>query len=451
MRFELVRARDSSRRAATCRGRRRCGEVVPRRTGTARPCSSRSPPGSPEAPPALPRPPRGRSAPTLIRNAAVAHPFRAGIAPAPSFRSPLVAKRPAPRNPGTARLCGRCDPQSREVGHMVANPVVSIGLPVFNGENYLACAIESILAQSFTDFELIISDNASTDDGTSDICRTYAARDARVRHVRNPRNIGAAANFNSALAQAAGRYCKWMAHDDVLAPDFLATSLTTLQAQPDAVLCYSAADIIDRHGGLMFTDDSRLPGTERPRPSDRFAEAVINQHMCFPIFALIRAEALRTSRCSRTTTARTARWWRAGAARPLRLRPVALVPEPGPSRALYPGGATAAGERARLVGRASRERRGASSVGPLRRLFPHGEARAFRPGRAPALLSIAGPLARGRLERGPPAGRRHRLDRPPRLRSGPQRQERTVGRRDAPDSDGAAVESQGVRKHDARA
>jgi glycosyltransferase involved in cell wall biosynthesis len=177
---------------------------------------------------------------------------------------------------------------------MVANPVVSIGLPVCNGENYLACAVESILDQSFTEFELIISDNASTD-ATPDICRRYVARDARVRYVRNQRNIGAAANFNRALAQAAGRYCKWMAHDDVLAPDFLATSIAMLQAQPDAVLCYSAAEIIDRHGNLLFTDDSRLAGTEGPRPSDRFAEAIINQHMCFPIFALIRAEALRTS------------------------------------------------------------------------------------------------------------------------------------------------------------
>ena len=68
--------------------------------------------------------------------------------------------------------------------------------------------------------------------------------------------IGAAPNFNRVLAKAAGRYWKWMAHDDVLAPDFLAASLAMLEAQPDAVLCYSAAEIIDRHGRLLFTDDS---------------------------------------------------------------------------------------------------------------------------------------------------------------------------------------------------
>ena len=116
-----------------------------------------------------------------------------------------------------------------------------------------------------------------------------------MRYHRNERNLGAAPNFNRVLAKAAGRYWKWMAHDDVLAPDFLAASLAMLEAQPDAVLCYSAAEIIDRHGRLLFTDDSRLPGAERPRRSDRFAEAVLNQHMCFPIFGLIRTGVLRTS------------------------------------------------------------------------------------------------------------------------------------------------------------
>ncbi|MCE3250557.1 MAG: glycosyl transferase family 2 [Geminicoccaceae bacterium] len=334
---------------------------------------------------------------------------------------------------------------------MVANPVVSIGLPVYNGENYLACAIESILAQSFTDFELIISDNASTD-GTSDICRTYAARDARVRHVRNPRNIGAAANFNSALAQAAGRYCKWMAHDDVLAPDFLATSLTTLQAQPDAVLCYSAADIIDRHGGLLFTDDSRLPGTERPRPSDRFAEAIINQHMCFPIFALIRAEALRTSSL--------------------------LANYDGSDRA--------------LVAELALRGRFAYVPWPLfqNRDHPERYIRAVRPQRASALDWWAGRAESGavlhlwalygdyfrvvRRELSDPVERLRcyrslvrwlavdwnavrllvdviALIDPRVFDLARSVKQGLLGRPDAPDSDGAAVESQGVRKHDARA
>lgn len=171
-------------------------------------------------------------------------------------------------------------------------PRVSIGLPVHNGANYVAHAIESILGQSYGDFELIISDNASHDD-TERICLGYAARDDRVRYFRNDRNLGAATNFNRTFRQSSGAYFKWMAHDDVLAPDFLATSLARLEQAPEAVLCYSAVDIIDAAGNVLATEDSRLPGTEEPRPSKRFAEAVITQHMCFPVFALIRADALR--------------------------------------------------------------------------------------------------------------------------------------------------------------
>ena len=82
----------------------------------------------------------------------------------------------------------------------------SIGLPVFNGENFLAPAIESILGQTYDDFELIISDNASTD-ATSQICRDFARRDSRVRYIRNARNLGADPNYNAVFRAARGRYC----------------------------------------------------------------------------------------------------------------------------------------------------------------------------------------------------------------------------------------------------
>src|ERR1700739_3978805 len=99
-------------------------------------------------------------------------------------------------------------------------PRVCIGLPVYNGENYLAAAIESILAQSFADFELIISDNSSTD-STGDISRSYARRDARIRYVLQPHNLGAIANYNVVFGMADCEYFKWAAHDDLLAPRFL--------------------------------------------------------------------------------------------------------------------------------------------------------------------------------------------------------------------------------------
>ena len=98
-----------------------------------------------------------------------------------------------------------------------STPVVSLGMPVFNGERYLATAIESVLGQTFDDFELLLCDNASTD-ATGDICRSFAGADPRVRYIRNPENLGAHPNFNRAFELATGRFFKWASHDDAL-PD----------------------------------------------------------------------------------------------------------------------------------------------------------------------------------------------------------------------------------------
>ena len=98
------------------------------------------------------------------------------------------------------------------------DPKISIGMPVYNGENYLAQALRAILSQTFTDFELIISDNASTD-ATQRICETFAAEDSRVRYFRNSRNIGIEPNFNAAFEPARGKYFMWTAHDDLLEPN----------------------------------------------------------------------------------------------------------------------------------------------------------------------------------------------------------------------------------------
>lgn len=92
-------------------------------------------------------------------------------------------------------------------------PEVSIGLPVYNGSTYLREALDSLLAQTFSSFELIISDNGSTDD-TADICSTYARRDARIRYIRQEQNCGAMANFQFVLDNARGRFFCWAAADD---------------------------------------------------------------------------------------------------------------------------------------------------------------------------------------------------------------------------------------------
>lgn len=100
------------------------------------------------------------------------------------------------------------------------NPAVSIGMPVYNGAQYIREAIDSLLSQTFTDFELIISDNASTDD-TQSICTEYARRDPRVRYFRQAKNKGAVANFGFVLDCAKAQLFMWAAYDDLWAPNFL--------------------------------------------------------------------------------------------------------------------------------------------------------------------------------------------------------------------------------------
>jgi glycosyltransferase involved in cell wall biosynthesis len=99
-------------------------------------------------------------------------------------------------------------------------PQVSIGMPVFNGEKYIREALDSLLRQTFTDFELIISDNASTD-GTEAICRSFSVKDSRIRYIRQVVNLGAAANFELVLVEAVGKYFMWAAYDDLRTPDFI--------------------------------------------------------------------------------------------------------------------------------------------------------------------------------------------------------------------------------------
>lgn len=114
------------------------------------------------------------------------------------------------------------------------SPIVSIGLPVYNGERTVGGAIAAILSQSFADFELIVSDNASTD-GTENICRAYAVSDRRVRYIRQSRNLGAAENFKFVLGQARGRYYMWAAGDDLRTVDFLAENVRILETHPEFV------------------------------------------------------------------------------------------------------------------------------------------------------------------------------------------------------------------------
>lgn len=146
-------------------------------------------------------------------------------------------------------------------------PTLSIGLPVYNGERYLAESLDALLAQTYTDFELIISDNASTD-RTAEICLEYAARDARIRYVRQPVNIGAQPNHNAAIDLARGRYFKWASHDDLYAPDLLRRCVAALETHPEVVLAHSLDAMIDESGTVIHQAPYPLE-TDGPDPAVR--------------------------------------------------------------------------------------------------------------------------------------------------------------------------------------
>ena len=173
-------------------------------------------------------------------------------------------------------------------------PLVSVGVPVYNGEAFLEDAIRSALTQTLGDLELILCDNASSD-RTAEICRDYAARDPRVRYFRNARNLGAAANYNLAFSHARGRYFKWLAHDDRMLPSYLAKTQRILEERADAVLCNTVVSYIDSAGVQLGLYDSRLLGADSLSPSVRFAWMVLRSHTCVDFFGLFRREALRNS------------------------------------------------------------------------------------------------------------------------------------------------------------
>lgn len=184
--------------------------------------------------------------------------------------------------------------QPAAVGTSLSEPVVGLGMPVYNGERYIGEAIQSILAQSFGAFELVICDNASTD-ATADICRAFAAADRRVRYYRNETNVGAHPNYNRTFELSRGTYFKWVPHDDLLHPEFLATCVAALEKQPDAVICQTQLDYIDGEGHKLGVVSTNLVGTDSRRPSVRFGAAVLLPHNCYEVMGVFRRQALTGS------------------------------------------------------------------------------------------------------------------------------------------------------------
>jgi glycosyltransferase involved in cell wall biosynthesis len=174
---------------------------------------------------------------------------------------------------------------------MSDSSLISIGLPVYNGDRYLAETIDSLLNQTYRDFDLVICDNASTD-RTELICRDYAARDHRIRYFRNSANVGSANNYRRTLELSRGGYFRWANADDLFAPDSLRRCREILDNKPEVVLTYPKTILIDGTGKELssFNDNLHLNSS---RASARFNEVLNNVDLVNVIYGLIRTSALR--------------------------------------------------------------------------------------------------------------------------------------------------------------
>lgn len=173
-------------------------------------------------------------------------------------------------------------------------PPVSIGLPVKDGALYLQETIESILSQSFRGFELIISDNGSTD-ATADICARAAAADARVRYHRVDEDRGVMWNFWRVVELARGEFFKWASHDDLCAPSFLERCVAVMEADPGVVCCHTRTRKIDGAGRpIPGAPDPTLAshGGGLDRPSDRFRDVLLNTGYAVRSYGVVRRRAL---------------------------------------------------------------------------------------------------------------------------------------------------------------
>ena len=177
---------------------------------------------------------------------------------------------------------------------MSSTPVISVGMPVYNGAEYVESAIEAIQRQTLEDFELIVCDNGSSD-RTLEIVRDLAAGDARIRCEVNERNLGAAANYNRTFRLARAPYFRWNNADDLISPTLHADCLAALEAQPEAVLAYGGTRIIDAEGRVTNTYDDDLDLRDA-HPSTRFRQFFERVGLTNVIYGLMRRDALaRTS------------------------------------------------------------------------------------------------------------------------------------------------------------
>ena len=178
-------------------------------------------------------------------------------------------------------------------------PLVSIGLPVYNGEHYIARAIESLLAQDYALIELIISDNASTD-RTPEICREYAAKDSRVHYHRNSTNLGVVKNFNRVFELASGDYFMWAGDHDLRAPTYVSRCMEIMATDPSVVLCCSQTVRVAPDGSHSAIIPPRLD-TRGLAVVTRFQLVIWSLSYCYQTYGLIRSDALKRTQLFRDT------------------------------------------------------------------------------------------------------------------------------------------------------
>jgi len=172
---------------------------------------------------------------------------------------------------------------------------VTVGVPVYNGERYLTLALQAIAEQTFTDFEVVISDNGSTD-GTREICERFVAADERFRYLPQTENQGASWNFNEVVRLASGEYFKWATDDDLIEPTFLERCVETLDSAPsDVALCYPKTVLIDAQGSLISHFDDNLDIRETT-PSRRYRTYLLNYELSNAVHGLHRTDSLRRTR-----------------------------------------------------------------------------------------------------------------------------------------------------------
>ena len=184
------------------------------------------------------------------------------------------------------------------------NPKISVGIPVYNGEKFIRKSIESVLRQTYGNFELIISDNASTD-STSDICTEFSTKDSRIKFVRQDKNMGGIWNFNFLLEKANGEYFVWVVVDTIISPEFIEKNISVLESQDKAVGCISKIKIDHTYVDKFKTEKEILEKIGLAyRPFDtlpitgNYMERIRKYLKHFPwemFYSVYRTEALRES------------------------------------------------------------------------------------------------------------------------------------------------------------